>query len=70
MITGNYRSYTLRAMVLSFKCQWIRAWGGALPCCNNSGKDCLKFCKNKIKNGKMFESGKNVHKKITVPILI
>ncbi len=57
MIIGNFKSYTPRAMVLS-QSQWIRAYGGALPCCNNSEKDCLEFWKNKNEKGKMCENGK------------
>jgi hypothetical protein len=41
----------------------MRACGGALPCCNNSEKCSSEFWKNKSENGKMCESGKNVHKK-------
>jgi hypothetical protein len=57
-------------MVLSLDCQWIRACGGTLPCSNNSEKDSSEIRKNKSENGKLYESGKNVHKKITAPTLV
>jgi hypothetical protein len=41
--------------------RWIRACGGALPCCNNSEKSSLEIWKNKSKNGKMCDSKKNKH---------
>jgi hypothetical protein len=40
------------------KSQWMRAYGGTLPCCNSSEKGSLGFWKNKSENGKMCESGK------------
>jgi hypothetical protein len=58
MITGNTESY---GFIL--KSQWIRAYGGALPCCNNSEKGSLEFWKNKRENRKMCESGKMYMKK-------
>ncbi len=45
------------------KSQWIRAYGGAMPCCNNSEKDVLEFWKLKEKNGKVRKKRKNVHEK-------
>jgi hypothetical protein len=57
-------------MVLPLKCQWIRACSGALPCCNESEKDCIENWKNKSKFGKLYKSRENVHKKIMVPISI
>jgi hypothetical protein len=36
----------------------MRAYGGALPRCNNLEKDCLEFRKNKRENGNMCESRK------------
>jgi hypothetical protein len=40
------------------KSQWIRACGGALPCCNNSEKGCLGFWKYRRENKKMCGSRK------------
>ncbi len=45
------------------KGQWIRAYGGALPCCNNSEKGSLEFWKNKGEKRKMCEKGKILHEK-------
>jgi hypothetical protein len=51
-------------MVLSFiECQWIRACGGTLPCCNNLEKGSSEIFRDKTENGKMCESEKNVHNK-------
>jgi hypothetical protein len=50
-------------MVLSLECQWIRVCGGVLPCCNKSENGCLEIWKNKSEIEKLYESGKNVHKK-------
>ncbi len=48
---------------LSLDCQWIRACGGALLCCNKSEKDCWRNLEKKSEIGKLYESRKNVHKK-------
>jgi hypothetical protein len=51
------------------KSQWIRAYGGTMPCCNNSEKDSLESWKNKRENRKVCEK-REMYMKITVPILI
>jgi hypothetical protein len=48
-------------MDLSSECQWIRAFGGALPCCNKLEKRLFRDLKNKSEIGKMYESGENVY---------
>jgi hypothetical protein len=40
------------------KSHWIRAYGGAMPCCNNPEKGSLESWKNKEKTEKCVKSGK------------
>jgi hypothetical protein len=70
VVTGNLRVAHQELWFYPLECQWIRAYGGALPCRNKSEKGSFKILKNKSEIGKLYEIGKNVCKKITIPILI
>jgi hypothetical protein len=45
------------------KSQWIRAYGGAMPCCNDSEKDGLESWKNEKEKWKSAQKTGNVHEK-------
>ncbi len=69
MVTSNFKSYTFESYGFILKSQWIRAYGSAMPCCNDSEKDGFRILENERE--KMEKCAKReMYMKITVPVLI
>jgi hypothetical protein len=62
MNNGNLRVAHRELWFYPLERQWIRVCGGALQCCNNLEKGCLKIWK-KMKSEKCTKAGKMCIKK-------